>query len=88
MELKTVLTKNPNAAYRIYEGQATIVLPEHSEVNVLNPIGSVIWDGIDGRRTLEEILQQLLNEYDISREQATSDLEGFVASLREHGMVS
>lgn len=88
MDLKTVLTKNPDAACRVYDGQAMIVLPGHSEVNVLNAIGSFIWNGIDGRRTLGEIVQQLLNEYDISREQAVADLEEFVASLREHGMVN
>jgi len=88
MDLKAVLTKNPNAAYRVYDDQATIVLPEHAEVNVLNAIGSFIWNGIDGRRTLEEILQELVDHYDISREQAAGDLESFVAELREHGMVS
>ena len=88
MDMTTVLTKNPNAACRVYDGQAMIVLPGHSEVNVLNPIGTSIWNGIDGRCTLEEILQHILNDYDISRERAMADLAEFVAALREHGMVS
>lgn len=88
MDLSTVLTKSPDAAYRTYDGQATIVLPSVARVNVLNEVGSAIWERIDGRRSLQEILEGILGEYDISRDRALADLEQFVAALREHGMVS
>jgi hypothetical protein len=88
MDLNTVLTKSPDAAYRTYDGQATIVLPTRAQVSVLNEIGSAVWDRIDGRRTLAEILEGLLEEYDITRERALGDLEAFVSDLRAQGMVS
>ena len=88
MDLNRVLTRNPGAAYRIYDGQATVVLPERAEVKVLNEIGSLVWDRIDGKSTLAEILDAVVQEYDISREQAESDLRQFIAALNEHGMVS
>jgi Coenzyme PQQ synthesis protein D (PqqD) len=88
MTLDEVLTKNPNAAYRIYDGQATVVLPDQAEVNVLNEIGSAVWERIDGRRSLRAILDAILETYDISREEATRDVLEFAASLREHRMVS
>lgn len=88
MDLKLVLSRNPNAAYRIYDGEATVVLPEHARVTVLNEVGSVVWDRIDGRRTLGEILESVLQDYDIAREQAESDLAAFIEDLRRNGMVS
>ena len=88
MDLNTVLSKTPDAAYRIYDGEATIVLPSKAEVNVLNPVASLVWDAIDGRRTLAEILESVLRDYDVPREQATRDLLEFVDALREHGMVN
>ncbi|HEV8122374.1 MAG TPA: PqqD family protein [Candidatus Polarisedimenticolia bacterium] len=88
MNLSTVLTRSGEAAFRIYDGQATIVLPARAEVNVLNEFGSAVWDAIDGRSTLGEILDRLLPDYDISREQAEADLLEFVGSLQAHGMVS
>ena len=87
MELSTVLTRNPDAAYRIYDGQATVVLPGRSEINVLNEIGSLIWDRIDGERTVGQILQAVLDAYEIDSEQARSDMLDFLSSLQEHGMV-
>jgi len=88
MDLNTILTKTPDAAYRIYDGQATIILPAQAEVKVLNELGSIVWDAIDGQRTLGAILDRLVQEFDISREQAQDDLFAFLTELHEHGMVS
>jgi hypothetical protein len=88
MDMGTVLSKTPDAAYRVYDGLATIVLPSKSEVNVLNPVASLVWDAIDGRRTLEEILESVLRDYEVPREEATRDLLEFVNALREQGMVN
>jgi hypothetical protein len=88
MDLNTVLSKSPDAASRTYDGQATIVLPSRAEVKVLNEIGSRVWDSIDGRRTLGQILDVLLEDYDIPREEAERDMLEFVGELRTHGMVS
>jgi Coenzyme PQQ synthesis protein D (PqqD) len=87
MNVDTILAKNPNAAYRIYDGRATIVLPDHAEVDVLNEIGSRIWDQIDGQRSLGQILESVLEEYDVSPEQGRKDLFEFVATLHQHHMV-
>jgi hypothetical protein len=88
MDLGTILSKTPDAAYRIYDGEATIVLPSKAEVTVLNPVASLVWDAIDGRRTLAEILESVLHDYDVPREQALHDLLEFVNTLREQGMVN
>ncbi|MGH9798344.1 MAG: PqqD family protein [Candidatus Polarisedimenticolia bacterium] len=88
MDLSIVLVKNPLAAYRIYEGKATVVLSERAEVKVVNEIGSLIWDRIDGRRTLGEIADQVVAEYDVDPEEARRDVLEFAASLSEHGMVA
>jgi hypothetical protein len=87
MDLTTVLTRNPDAAYRIYDGQATVVLPDQAEVSVINPIGSLVWDRLDGARTLGDILTLIVEEFDVTPEQARADLFAFIDSLREHRMV-
>ena len=88
MDLNTVLTKSPDAASRTYDGQATIVLPSRAEVKVLNEVGSRVWDAIDGRRTLGEILESIVSDYDIPRAQLEQDVVAFVGDLRQHGMVN
>lgn len=88
MDLSIVLSRSPDAASRTYDGQATIVLPSRAEVKVLNEVGSRVWESIDGRRTLGEILDAVLAEFDVPREQVTADVIEFVGALKAQGMVS
>lgn len=88
LDRTAVLTRNPGAAYRIYDGQATIVLPEQARVTVLNEVGSQVWDRIDGRRTLGEILDAVSETYEVPPEQLERDVQEFLDALREHRMVS
>ncbi|HXH27649.1 MAG TPA: PqqD family protein [Candidatus Polarisedimenticolia bacterium] len=88
MTLDDVLSKNPDAAYRVYEGKGMVVLPDPGHVHVLNEIGNAVWERIDGRRTLGAILEAILETYDIDRDTAVRDVLEFAAALREHKMVS
>ena len=88
MTLDETLKRSPDAAFRIYEGKATIVLPSQSSVHVMNPTGSFIWDHLDGRTTLAQILDRVVEEFEIEREEAEADLKTFVGALLEQGMVS
>jgi hypothetical protein len=88
VNLETVLKRNPSAAYRIYDGQATVVLPDRSEVNVLNELGSLVWERIDGSRTVGQIVESVAQEYDVPVSAAREDVLAFIGELREHGMVS
>ncbi len=93
IDLDAVLARSPQAAFRVYDGQATVVLPDQAEVNVLNEIGSLVWERIDGRRTLREIRDLVVRELasqeiEVTPEQAERDILEFVADLRRHSMVS
>ena len=87
MDLGIALARNPNAAYRVYDGKATIVLPERAEVHVLNEIGSLVWERIDGRRTLAEIVEEVTRTYDVTSDEARRDVAEFVGALLENDMV-
>ncbi len=88
MDLHAVPRKSPNSAYRVYDGQATIVLPDRAEVNVLNEIGSLVWERMDGARTVAQLIEAVVAEYDIPPESARQDVLEFIEDLRQHGMVT
>ncbi len=54
----------------------------------LNPVGSRVWELIDGRRSVEEIVEAIAREFDVSREAATRDVTGFVRELLDKGLVT
>ena len=49
----------------------------------LNGVGAFIWDLFDGTNTLVEVRDKILDEFDVSPEQAERDLEDFVDQLKE-----
>lgn len=44
-------------------------------------VASQIWQRIDGKKTIKEILDSILNEYDVSEAQLVSDAEPFLKKL-------
>ena len=49
----------------------------------LNELGAFIWDLLPCVETPEEICEAVLAEYDVSREEATRDIEAFLNRLKE-----
>ena len=78
---------HPQVAARIIDGEAVIVLPESSQVNVLNEVGSRIWELIDSTRSIGEITEIIVAEYDVTAEQAERDVEEFIQELVENKML-
>jgi hypothetical protein len=87
IDLQDVLKRSPNSAFRVYDGQATIVLPDRAEVKVLNEVGSLVWERMDGARSVADIIDAVIAEYDIAPEEARRDVLSFIETLRESGMV-
>jgi hypothetical protein len=51
------------------------------ELFTLNEIGKAIWDRLDGKKTLREVLKELLSEFEASEGEIEQDLIGLVTEL-------
>jgi hypothetical protein len=87
MDLFRPPRRNPTAGYRIFEGEATIVLPDGSYIKVLNEAGSRVWDLMDGVRSVKELAAVIAGEFEISAEAAERDVREFVEDLSSHNML-
>jgi hypothetical protein len=77
-----------DAAGRIYDDQAIIVLPLQGNALILNGVGSRIWELSDGRRTSRDILESLCAECDVSSEEASRDIQEFLRLLESKGVIT
>jgi len=69
-------------------GTETIILTETGEeLHTLDETGTFVWSQIDGKRTLDQILDNLCAEYDVPREEAQKDLFVFIDLLQMKGLV-
>jgi hypothetical protein len=53
----------------------------------LDPIGTRIWQLLQGEPGLRRVLSGLLQEFDVDEARCRADLLKFVSNLRSHGLV-
>jgi hypothetical protein len=54
----------------------------------VNNVGSDIWNMIDGPITVEELSRRVLEVYDISEDQLSSELEAFLQRMLKQQMIT
>ncbi|MGD8625017.1 MAG: PqqD family protein [Anaerolineae bacterium] len=82
--------KDPSIVYREIAGEAVLVpirrnVADMAKIYSLDPVAADIWKLIDGQRTLGDIRDALLAEYDVASEVLDADLDEFVAKLLSIG---
>ena len=85
---KTYPAPHSQTAGRVIDGEAVIILSDSAEVNVLNPVGSRIFELIDGETSLEQIVETIVQEYNVDRADAESDTLAFVKELVDHQVLT
>jgi hypothetical protein len=57
-----------------------------NDIFVLNPLADFIWQRLDGERTLERIVAEIVETFDVTAEQAGADAADFVGQLVRNGL--
>ena len=78
---------HPPTAGRVIDGEAVLILADSSEVNVLNQVGSRIFELSDGSRSIEDITMIIAEEYEVSVEQADIDVREFILQLVDQSII-
>ena len=53
----------------------------------LEPVGALIWKGLEADKGRDEILAQILSEFEAEPQVASDDLDAFLAQLRDNGFL-
>jgi hypothetical protein len=59
----TVCRHAPGIVSRSINGEAVLVNPTRQKIQVLNPVGARVWDLMDGRHELGEVVAIIAGEY-------------------------
>lgn len=87
--LKSILSHSPEIVTKKISEEYVLVpvannIADMDSVYTLNETGAFIWDLINGIRSVEEIINELITEYDIDSETATADVFEFADNLKEY----
>ena len=84
--------KSPEVVGRIIGDEAIIVpvnsnLAHQDSIYNLDPAGAKIWQMLDGRNSVAEIIGQMVKDTVVSAKQAEQDLEEFLKDLEDIGAI-
>jgi len=58
-----------------------------SNIIVLNEVSKFLWDELKTEKTFDELLNAMLGNYDVSKEEAEADLKDFINQLTENNLI-
>jgi hypothetical protein len=90
--LLVVFQHDPAIVSRTIAGEIVLVpirknVGDLESIYTMNDSGARIWELLDGQRNLEQVLQQVLAEFDVDPTQAETDLLELVDHLLEIGAI-
>jgi hypothetical protein len=90
--LDKIPKKNKELAWRIIDGEAVVIpleeQPKEGEnFTTFNETASRIWELIDGRNSVEDIIKKIIDEYDVELEEAQSQVKIFLDNLSQKRLI-
>jgi hypothetical protein len=72
---------------RKIEGEAAVITPQDSTLHTFNGVGTRILELADGTRTLRQIVDTIVAEFDVPADVAAQDADVFVSELVRKGVL-
>jgi hypothetical protein len=72
---------------RVNESDGKLLLVRGFDAFELDDVAATIWSACDGQRTVEQVIDAVVEAYDIDRPTAQRDVEGFLAQLRDASLL-
>ena len=63
-------------------------IADMTSVYTLNETGAFIWELIDGKKSVEDLINAIIDKYDIDREKATKDVFSFIDNMNKYLVIS
>jgi len=90
--LDKVYTRDEDVVSRKIAGELFLVpvkgkLAHMEQIFTLTPVAEFIWENINGKKSLHDIHNDLMAQFDVGHDQAESDLREFVTDLLKAGLI-
>jgi len=90
--LKSILSQSTSIVTRKTGNEYVLVpitnnIADMNSVYTLNETGAFIWEQIDGKKSVEDIITMLTEEYDIDKQKAESDVFTFIDDMSKYVII-
>lgn len=87
MEGSNTPIANPEALVQRFGDETVLIHVQTERVFVLNYTASRLWELLVQGLTLDQIQAQMLEEFDVTQEQLSQEIDGLVSELAREGFV-
>lgn len=84
---ETTISRSQDQVSKKLEAATIIMHIEEGKYYNLNRVASRIWEIIDQPKTISQLMDQLLSEFEITQEDCERDLKELVANLTDLGLI-
>lgn len=89
IDLNTVYTQSPSIVTRKTGNEYVLVpiannIADMNSVYTLNETGAFLWEQIDGKKRVKDLIEALVNEYDIDVDTASGDVMSFIEEMHKY----
>ncbi len=89
IDLNSVVSQSPSIVTRKTGNEYVLVpiannIADMNSVYTLNETGAFLWEQIDGRKTINDLIDAMISEYDVGKEIATEDVSSFIEEMNKY----
>jgi hypothetical protein len=85
--LTSIPAKSPQTASQVIDREAVVLDIPAKMLRGFNPVGSRVWQLVDGQRTLEEIARVIVQEFAGREDDVVRDVQAFLGELADKKLV-
>ncbi|MCP4650969.1 MAG: PqqD family protein [PVC group bacterium] len=82
-----LIGRSDQAAWQEVEENVVVVNSNTRKVHILSGIGGRIWQILEHPRQQTDIVNVIMQEYDVAREQAENDVDSFLQELAQKEII-
>lgn len=90
---KTVFRRNESVVTRDLAGEKVIIpirgkVGDLGSIYTLNAVANDIWNLLDGKRTVADVIKQLQQEYEVDLVVLAADVERVLGEMQQEGLIT
>ena len=87
LTLNSTIVRNKNITWEVIEEKAILLNPEEAEILQLDKVGAEIWNCIGAKKRVSELIEHIINVFQVNKKTATRDCLSFLNKLNAFGAV-
>ncbi|MCX6330148.1 MAG: PqqD family protein [Bacteroidia bacterium] len=89
VDLNLIFSQSPSVVTRKTGNEYVLVpiannIADMNSVYTLNETGAFLWEQLDGKKSVKDLIDALISEYDVDYETAASDVFSFIEEMSKY----